>query len=97
MTIRYYESVFHALYDQNTADNIIKKIDCEIKQMNDNQEINLYRITDENFEVYVLAETIELALNKWREWLAKKYDSRPDQVSEPNCIVFTAYNDQILL
>ena len=97
MTIRYYESIFHALYDQYTADNIVKKIDCEIRQMDDNQEKNLYRITDEDFEVYVLAETIEIALNKWREWLAKKYDLRPDQVSEPNCIVFTVYNDQILL
>ena len=45
-------------------------------------------------EVYVFAESIESALNKWREWRAKIYHIRPDQVSAPICIIFT---DSILL
>ena len=59
-----------------------------------NQSKNLYRMSNGEVEVYVFAESIESALNKWREWRAKIYHIRPDQVSAPICIIFT---DSILL
>ena len=98
MTICYYESVFHALYNQYTADNIIKKIDCEIKQKGNNQMRNIYQVITEDETVYVLAESFNQAIEKWRLWLAdfNESDIADYAEEEPNSVVLIARSDQIV-